>query len=297
MLQRVLIAARWLFAPVAVVFLVVAGYGSRTAFQQTLTHARLAPLFITIVLCALLHLITPVFSWLVLRKTGAKLPYGVVLGIHVRRLPARYLPGGIWQTVSRMADLHDIGISRSQLSVLILMENLIPLAVALIAGALFLFFAGDERLPIFGAMLTGTLLLVCIPLVLRNRLLLQNSGFALSHYLATLAVIAGFWMIAATAFAYYWSAFPAAGTGNSLLRIFGAYLLAWAAGFVVIFAPQGIGVFESVAGMLLQGSLPFGGIALLAAGYRAAVLAGDLLAYGVFIILRHSHTQLTDSNR
>lgn len=294
MLQRVLLATRWLFAPVAVVFLVLVGYESRASFQQALAQARMLPLILTLVLCALLHLVTAIFSWLVLRETGAAIPYSVVLGIHVRRLPARYLPGGIWQTVSRMLDLHRIGVSRPQLSVLVLMENLIPLAVALALGGGFLYLAGDNRLPVLGAVFIGVLLLGCIPFALRHRLLLHKSGFALSHYLATLAVISLFWIIAATSFAFYWSAFPAAEVGTSFFRIFGAYLLAWAAGFAAVFAPQGIGVFESVAGLLLHGTLPWGGIALLASGFRAIVLVGDLLVYGIFLLFRYSRGQGTD---
>lgn len=72
----------------------------------------------------------------------------------------------------------------------------------------------------------------------------------------------------------------------SVLQIYGVYLLAWIAGFVSVFAPQGIGVFESVAGLFLKGALMFAGVAVLAAGFRVAVLDADMLAFGVLLTLR-----------
>jgi len=291
LLQRTLLASRWLFAPASVIFLLLAGYTSRESFQHALINAHMLPLAIAVLLCATMHLVTPIFSWLVLRESEVHIPYAIALRIHVSRLPARYLPGGIWQTVSRMTDLHRIGVNRSQLTTLIMMENLVPLGVSLAFGGLLMGLAGDTRLLILAPMLGGLLLLAITPLALRHRLLLHIKGFALARYVILIAVTTAFWVIAASAFACYWSAFPATGSGLPLLKIFGSYLLAWAAGFAAIFAPQGIGVFESVAGLLLHGSLPFGGIAVLISGFRATVLAGDLLTYGVFLLLRHGQSR------
>jgi hypothetical protein len=288
MVQRITAILRWLFTPAAVLFLAWAAYGSRDAFQAVVGQAHAAPIAGAVVLWAVSHLVTPVLAWLVLREGRTVISYKVVLGIHARRLPSRYLPGGIWHTVSRMTDLHRMGISRTQLSTLVLMENLIPLGVAMAIGGLLFCLTGDTQLPMVGAVFGGVLLLASTPLVVRHRLFLDKGGLAPAPYFASVLVVTGFWTIAATAFASYWLAFPGTDVAGSLFRTYGAYLLAWAAGFAAVFAPQGIGVFEWVAGLLLPGTLPIGGIAVLVAGFRAVTLAGDFLAYGVFLICEYA---------
>jgi hypothetical protein len=152
--------------------------------------------------------------------------------------------------------------------------------------------AGNFKLLALAAMLGGLVLLTCLPFLLRHRLLLQKRGFALRIYsIATLITIA-FWIVAATAFSCYWYSFPAAHADVSRLHVYGAYLLAWSAGFLSVFSPQGIGVFESVISLILKGALPFGEVAVLAAGFRAAMLAADFIAYGTFLINRHGRRVL-----
>ncbi|HVR80729.1 MAG TPA: hypothetical protein VHF02_01350 [Luteimonas sp.] len=287
-LKRLLVGSRWVFGPAAVAFLIVSFWRARVTLQAVLLQAEVPPLILTIALWALLHLLTPLLSALVLREIGTAVDYRTALAIHVGRLPARYLPGGIWHTVSRVMDLHRLGVSRSQLSVLVLLENLVPVGTALTVGGLCLWAAGGLRLPLaIAAVLGGVLLLSCIPLLLRHRALLHRCGYAPGAYLKVVAVTAVFWLVAASAFACYWSAFPAARAGIPILQVYGTYLLAWVIGFISVFAPQGIGVFESVAGVLLKGALSFGGVAVLAAGFRVAILAADALAYAILHALRY----------
>ncbi|OOG59665.1 lysylphosphatidylglycerol synthase domain-containing protein [Rhodanobacter sp. C03] len=291
-LRRVFAASRWIFGPAAVIFLIIAGVRARGAFEAVSLHTQLIPLAITVLLWASLNLLGPVFTWIVLRETGARIPYGTALKIYVGRLPAKYLPGGIWQTVSRMMDLHRLGVERSQLTVLVMLENLMPLTVAMAIGGTFMLIAGEATHLAIAAMVIGVVVLACLPLVLRHRLLLHKSRFALrTYFLATLVDVA-FWLVAATAFACYWYSFPTIHTDIPRLQVYGAYLLAWSAGFMSVFSPQGIGVFESVISLFLKGALPFGEVAVLAAGFRAVMLAADFITYGVLLLGRHGRRAL-----
>ncbi len=285
--RRTMAMSRWLFTPAALVFLLFAGWRARAVFVTVLGSTDPLPLIVTVVLWALLHLLTPVFSWIVLREVGAEVGYLRLLGIHVGRLPARYLPGGIWHTVSRVMDLHHLGVNRSQLSIMVLLENLVPVAVALTLGGLCLCMSGGTSWPKLAAVLVGLLLFTCLPVMLRHRRLKTPRKFAVGTYLKLLAVTATFWIVAATAFFGYWSAFPSARASVPVLQIYGVYLLAWVAGFVSIFAPQGLGVFESVAGLFLQGALTFAGAAVLAAGFRVAILAADMLGFSTLLVVRY----------
>jgi hypothetical protein len=287
-LQRIFAASRWCFGPAAVVFLIVAGVRARGAFQAVSLHAQLPLLVITVLLWASLNLLSPVFTWIVLREFGANISYAVMLRIQVSRLPAKYLPGGIWQTVSRMMDLHRHGVDRAQLSALVMLENLMPLAMALTMGGACVLVAGDAKYLAFASMLGGLVLLLSLPFLLRHRLLLHRRRFALHIYFVAAFITATFGVIAAAAFSCYWYSFTATHVDISPLQVSGAYLLAWATGFVSIFAPQGIGVFESVISLLLKGILPFGEVAVLAVGFRAAILAADFIVYGTFLVSQHA---------
>lgn len=277
LLHRVLGIVRRVFTPLALIFLVLAAYSAREAFAQVLAQARLAPLLLTVLAWSSLNLLLPVITWIVLRGLGVRIDYASALCIHVARLPARYLPGGIWQTVSRIMDLHQLGVGRSQLSVLVMVENLGSLATAVTAGGICVLLGGASRLPAPAIIGTGVLLAAGLPWILRR--IFGRTALRLPAYLAALATMLAFWMLTATAFVIYWSAFPDLELHGHLLDLYGAFLLAWAVGFVAVFAPQGIGVFEMVAAVLLRGELPLAGMAVLVAGFRAATLAGDALAF------------------
>lgn len=277
LVPRLLDIVRRVFTPLALIFLVLAAYSAREAFAQVLAQARLVPLLLTVLAWSSLHLLLPVVTWIVLRGLGVRIDYATALRIHVTRLPARYLPGGIWQTVSRIMDLHQLGVGRSQLSVLVMVENLGSLAMAVTAGGLCVLLAGASQLPAPAIVGAGVLLAASLPWILWR--IFGRTALRLPAYLAALATLLAFWILAATAFVIYWSAFPAVELHGNLLDLYGAYLLAWAVGFVAVFAPQGIGVFEMVAAVLLRGELPLSGIAVLVAGYRAATLSGDALAF------------------
>ncbi len=83
------------------------------------------------------------------------------------------------------------------------------------------------------------------------------------------------WCIAATAFVIYLSAFPGLALQAAPLETAGAYLFSWGVGFIAIFAPQGIGVFEVVAADLMRGAGTFMSVAALLGGFRIIVLAAD----------------------
>lgn len=283
-LHPVLVIARRLFTPLALAFLALAAYSARDAFWHVLSQAQLAPLFVTVLAWSSLNLLMPMTSWIVLRGLGVRIDYRTALRIHVDRLPARYLPGGIWQTVSRMMDLYQLGVNRAQLSVLVMVENVGSLAMAVTAGGLCVLLAGSSRLPAPAIVAAGMLVAALLPWLMRR--IVRQARLHVPSYLAALAATLLFWLLTATAFAIYWSAFPALRFEGDLLNLYGAYLLAWAVGFVAVFAPQGIGVFELVAAVLLRGELPLAGMAVMVAGFRVAILSGDVLAWLVGRLLR-----------
>lgn len=279
--SRVLGVLRWLFTPLALAFLVMAAYAARDTLDALLDAADAGRLAAVVLAWACLHLLAPALAATVLRGLGSRVGYADALRMHVLRLPARYLPGGIWHTVARASDLQAMGVGSAQISALVAIENLIPLAAAITLGSAFAVAAAGASAPLLGLAAAGTALVAALPLAVSR--LLPKANLPVATYAKAAAFSVAFWLLAASTFALYWNAFPAVPGVGSLAGLMGAYLLSWAAGFIAVFAPQGIGVFEAVAASMLKGSLPLAGVAVLVAGFRATTLAGDALAYAAGI--------------
>lgn len=285
-LRSVVAASRWLFGPAALLFLAFAGWHSRDVFAALVERTEPAPLAAAVALWMVGHLLAPWSSAIVLGALDTRIRYRDLLAIHVARLPARYLPGGIWHAVSRVMDLHGRGVGRRELTTMIVLENSLPLATAALLGGASLCLTGNRQWPAIAALLAAPLVLLAAWLALRHRSLRPQERLGLRSLLVATAASAVFWVLAATSFYCYWCAFPEARSGAGALQIAGTYLVAWAAGFASVFAPQGIGVFEAVAAIFLKGAQGFAGAAVLIAGFRVVLLAADLLAWLTLFVVR-----------
>ncbi len=87
------------------------------------------------------------------------------------------------------------------------------------------------------------------------------------------------------------AAFPGLGLGANPGEIAGAYLFSWAVGFVSIFAPQGIGVFEVVAAELMSPAGTFMSVAALFAGFRLVILVADATVWVMLKAVSGPRTQ------
>lgn len=283
--RHALAVARRLYWPLALACLAYAAYRAGDVLPAVVARAHPGLLLAATCLWLVLHLLTPVFSWRALRDAGADISYAQALRIHVARLPARYLPGGVWHTVSRVSDMRGMGIDGARLARLVALENSVPLGVATALGGACIAATGASPIATAAAAAGGAV--VCaIPFVVRHRCLGGTVPLSPGGYAGVVLSSALFWLVAATAFTCYWSAYPAAAADVPLARIAGAYLLAWAAGFASVFAPQGIGVFEGIVGLFLRGAVPLAGTALVAAGFRLVILAADLLAFALLHLVR-----------
>jgi hypothetical protein len=280
--RRALRVLRVAYLPLALAFVFAAGWGAREVVLDLLARMSWAALAATVALYALLHLLSPAFAHFALRAAGTAIPYRRALAIHVSRLPARYLPGGIWHTVSRVADLRAAGVAPRTLATLVALENSVPVAVAVIGGVAALGASASRPwIALAAAAIAG---LIALPWLLERRWVLAVR-LDRRHYAACVALMLGFWSLAALAFLVYFRAFPDASSAPAL-HVVSAYLLAWASGFVAVFAPQGVGVFEAMVGSMLGGALSFAALVSLALGFRLVVLVADLACWSALLLLR-----------
>lgn len=250
--------------------------------------ARMVPLLGALTL-GLLSLLQSAWFWSrCLAHLGAPQPIGRVLEATVAAIPARYLPGSVWFAAGRVGHLRRAGTSGVTLGLVAVLETLLSFVVAVgLAGGLLLVAGrddGDIGLP---ALAAGALALAVVaspwvvnPLVrwvAARRRLGPAPTLGWPAYLELCAHLVGFWAASAAAFLCYLSAFPAVASPGAV-RTAGTFLLAWAAGFVAVFAPQGAGVFEATLAGLLDG--PVAALALVIAGYRALTALRDVVALG-----------------
>lgn len=258
------------------------GWQARELLAEIINSASLAVLAAAVVCWLFMHLLSPSFATVVFRGNGIAINYRDALRIHLANLPARYIPGGIWHTVGRIVAFRGLGIDATRLSLFVLLENVLAVAVAFLMGGglLFLYRGMDEwgGLALVCAM-AGGLVVLFLPVLLHFWMSGRSVSMSIKHYFGGFIIFVMSWSIASTSFVLFVSAFTALPLDMPLMETAAAYLFSWGVGFLAVFAPQGIGVFEVTAGELLRGSMALGSVAVLLAGFRAVILVADLLAW------------------
>jgi hypothetical protein len=270
----------------------------RDEVADLLDGARPAPLVGALAL-GLVSLLQSTWFWSrSLTHLGAPRPLGAVLEATVAAIPGRYVPGSIWYAVGRVGHLRRSGTPAATLGLVAVLETLLSFVVAVALGGALLLAAGidDSGLGIatLGGFAVG-LALVASPWVVNPavRWIATRRGIGdvpamrWRTYAELVGHLVAFWLASAAAFLLYLEAFPAVDAPGAV-RTAGTFLVAWAAGFIAVFAPQGAGVFETTIAGLLDG--PVVALALVIAGYRALTAVRDALALLALAVARSATT-------
>jgi len=224
----------------------------------------------SVVLVSLTHAFAILFTRALLNRLGCSMGLSAAAALHLRFLPARYLPGGIWHTVGRLELLRRSGTSIRRASMLPIFESLAAVVTASILALVLL------TLPLgTAAWITASLMMMVVSLVTAYRYR-RNRDRPIA---GVLPGVLGFWVCQQLAFGLFLLAFelPAAAQAT------GWWLVAWAIGHLAVFAPQGAGVSELAFAQLAGGGLE---AALLVTAFRLVQVAGDLLAWATWQALR-----------
>lgn len=289
MRNRIINGLKLLFTPVALGFLLYFAWQSRGDLGELLSNASFSYLILAAVVWAVLHALSPVLAVVVFNACGSKVSWQQAFSTHAARLPARYLPGGIWHTVGRVMDYRDQGVHARHISAFVILENGLAAIVTLtIGGAIVFLMRGMDSLGLVAglAALAGLFAWPITGYLINSRVLQHPDRISFVAHLQSLAVVFLFWAGAAAAFLLYLSAFPSSTGVYSFIEMAGIYLFSWGVGFISIFAPQGIGVFEAVASELIEGPIGFMGLAALIAGFRVVVLFADILVWSIYQLTR-----------
>lgn len=225
------------------------------------------------------------FSFLVLSPYDGRARYREVLAIYLKRIPAKYLPGGVWQTVARAVDMSSIGVGKKDLTRLVFYENFWSVFIALLLCGILMGGLADELLFV---RLGGFLLLLCLAGLAAVFALkpLQWLRLSLKAYLRLSLVCVVFWSFACLAFCFYLGAFDLIHEDDSFLLISAYYMLSYVIGFISVFAPQGIGVFEGAMAGLGDFSLSFSEAVIVIAGFRLVTIGSDMINWLIYCGLK-----------
>lgn len=288
-LKRIIEICKYIYTPLIFTCIFYYIFKNSNLLVDLFSEAKPQFIISAIVLWASLHFLAPFSPLLILRCLGYSLPYKKLLGIYIARLPARYLPGGIWHTVGRLADYRSCGISKRHLSLLAFFETVFPIPVTFFIGGTLLWLYSPETLPnsleITSTVASCIILLVPFYLLIWNPFKKYPPARNFFFYLNLLFLSCIFWSLAASSFIFYFNSVALDKTAQqSLFSLAGAYIFSWGTGYIAIFAPQGIGVFEVVAGKLIDLPMSLGSSVAFLAGFRLIALMADLLIYFSYLL-------------
>ncbi len=273
-----------LFLVCSIAFLITVFFQNRADVLSVFAVASYSGLIVAIMFWMLATLVMPAIACTILRDRGNSTTFRTLLAIHLNRIPSKFLPGGVWQTFARAYDMSSIGISKTDIGLVVLYENTYSIILAASVSTLGIYLLDDNGLYSSLALILflGSIATVPLAFAFRKRsFILSAKGYV---WLTIISIV--FWSLASSAFySYIWAIGLVEGTENGFLTLM-HYLFSYVVGFVSIFAPQGIGVFEVVFTELSAFDLPRTQIIVLVAGFRVLVMLSDMLTWIGFILLR-----------
>lgn len=291
--HRLIGSIQHVFFILAVASVGLLAWASRESLELMVQAADQRWLCLALVVLVTDHMFAPAMVQRVLRGSARPLSFREAFGIYGRRLPARYLPGGIWHAVSTTLDYHSYGVqSRYLLAVNLLQMTLINGFSFLLGGAgLALARQGTiwEPLGVFGAL--GGLVTILAAAIYVPRLLRVHPP---TDYLPDLFFVAATMLAMLVIFAlglvFYLAAFPGMIRGVGTLELFSVLMFARGVGFIAFFAPKGVGVFEAVSAGMLGTSEAFAPLVVVLAGFRLLQIVVDAVIWVSAIFVSRGQT-------
>jgi hypothetical protein len=287
-IERALRAFQRLFATLAIVAIAVLIVRHRDEVAALLHGVRVALVVAAGLIFALLHpLIAAAFHQIHL-ALGVRRAFPDALDSYLVRLPARYVPGGIWHSLSRYLDMRQASAaSRGDLVRVFVAENGVVgvCGLALAGVALLLVHGLPDAQRVWGLVALGAALALAVALVVAKRfarVTIDARRIALAF-----ALIAANWLSVSAAFALYAHALGDDALAScSLASVATSYLTAAAVGFVAVFAPQGWGVAEAVFATVQPCAAPVVVAVAALTGFRLVGLLADCALFVAWWIVR-----------
>ncbi|MGQ9848130.1 MAG: lysylphosphatidylglycerol synthase domain-containing protein [Bacteroidales bacterium] len=179
---------------------------------------------------------------------------------------AKYVPGGIWFALGRIHLGKRENLSAEKIGLSVIIETVLTFLVGIIIFIFSTFFGGYAKLNNFIYIIPALIFFLiiiypphlnwltnfCLKIVKRSPINIAISYFDLlnlSIYFLGLwiAQIIGFYFLISSIYSINF---------NNLTHLAATYTLSWMSGFIIIFAPGGLGVREGIMSLLLSSFIP-----------------------------------------
>lgn len=205
----------------------------------------------------------------------------------------KYIPGPIWQYAGRVAGYRLAGAAYARIANALVLETLWVLGAAALVGALLT--GPTLGRQILGAELISAehlrhtalvaigVLIVIVVLAMRFRSELRRLGSKMLPGPRVIVLQLSIWGLLGLSFA---ALVPEAGRILPLGYIIGLFAIAYAAGFVAIFAPAGLGVREAILVLGLGVAIPAEQAVVIVVVARVIYLLSELVMAGIMLVSR-----------
>lgn len=274
---KFLTTLRYIFTFIALLAIIAYCYGNVDGIYMLAGSIECNVLFVSILLLVVANYISPLLSVRILNHLKSPISYKAALLIHLSRLPSRYLPGGVWHTVSKIADYKSIGVTTANLAKLTTCEIFISLVAATFLALLL-----RLELTVVNLILVLIFISLVVSLCSISRIFKSYIVFAITY--------SPVWIGYSMSFAMYWNSFEIHDIASVSLNVVASnYLISWLIGYVSVFAPQGIGITEITFNFLqnIGGSHTKVDVTLIFS-FRLVMLISDLISWASALLLKYA---------
>jgi glycosyltransferase 2 family protein len=284
------------FMAVAVALLVAAVVREWEGFSAAVGSMRPSTVAASAAIGAL-ALASSMASWRdAMAAPSARLPVGPAAHTYFVSQLGKYIPGSVWPVLAQMELMRTYGVSRAQSAVGSLLGMIVGLATAIVVGFSSTMLSGGSAAGYWWLLPAALVcLVVLVPPVLRfvlkraARLGGRFSAFQEVYVRGDAIVRSAIWSAASW---ILWGTLtwlllrPVADRTDGLWFLcVGAFALSWAVGFVVVFAPGGIGPREVALVAILGASAGTTDALAVALVSRVLTTLLDLLGAGLAVAL------------
>ena len=280
----------------------LAVYGLASQWPQV--HAALAKLdgwdVAGAAVCAIAGLGCMMLAWrALLADLGSPLPLPAAIRVMFVGQLGKYVPGAVWALAAQVELARDYDVPRRRSATASLVGMAVTLVVGLVAAGVTLPLTSAHAVrqywwvlavtPLAAACLYPPVIKFGLDLVLRvlRRAPLEGSvsrgGMARALAWTTLG-----WLCYGAHAWFLISVFAGKGAATSFALSLGAYALAWAVGFLIIFFPGGIGPREIALIAVLAPVMPSASALVVALASRVVMTVGDLAWAGTGLAIGRS---------
>ncbi|OQA64704.1 MAG: hypothetical protein BWY38_02979 [Ignavibacteria bacterium ADurb.Bin266] len=264
-IKQILNGLKWLWILLIICFAVYYCYKNSYKINNALNLLPVLSITISIAMIIAAKLFLGLTAYYSVRYTGKAVSFPKCFIMYNTTQMAKYIPGSIWQFVSRAATYSNEGFSVRQIRNSIMIETGWVLSGAFVIGIVFITFTNSMSLleiyNKFSFIINIIILAFCFcaaasVLFFRKRLhdnlrkIISKKNLNLRMFFVEIVI----WLLLGSSFSVL--LYCSSVMTNEWLYVIGLYSLSYFIGFLVPFAPAGLGVREGILVLGLSHSVP-----------------------------------------